>query len=70
MYVNKWSTGLINSCTLYIWLVQLDSCLFQIKMETEEQVFVKREKEEIEKDDETQFLAVMPPSEEIVKFEG
>jgi hypothetical protein len=39
-------------------------------METEGQVFVKKEKEEIEEDDETQFLAVMPPSEEIVKFEG
>jgi hypothetical protein len=40
-------------------------------MESEGQVFVKTEKEEIEEDDETQFLAVMPPcEEEIIKSEG
>ncbi len=43
---------------------------FQIKMESEGQVFVKTEKEEIEEDDETQYLAVMPPCEEIIKSEG
>jgi hypothetical protein len=39
-------------------------------MESEGQVFVKTEKEEIEEDDETQFLAVIPPCEEIIKSEG
>jgi hypothetical protein len=39
-------------------------------METEGQVFVKTEKEEIEEDDDTQYLAVMPPCEEIIKSEG
>jgi hypothetical protein len=63
--------GLVNPCTLYICLVRLTSCLlFQIKMESEGQVFVKTEKEEIEEDDETQYLAVMPPCEEIIKSEG
>jgi hypothetical protein len=38
-------------------------------MESEGQVFVKTEKEEIE-EDETQYLAVMPPCEEIIKSEG
>ncbi len=70
MYADKWSMGLMNPCTLWIWLVRLFSFLFQIKMESEGQVFVKAEKEEIEEDDETQYLAVMPPCEEIIKSEG
>jgi hypothetical protein len=39
-------------------------------MESEGQVFVKREKEEIEEEEATQYLAVIPPSEEIIKSEG
>jgi hypothetical protein len=39
-------------------------------MESEGQVFVKTEKEEIEEDDEIQYLVVMPLCEEIIKSEG
>jgi hypothetical protein len=64
MYADKWSMGLMNPARCVF------NCLFQIKMETEGQFFVKIEKEEIEEDDETQYLAVMPPCEEIIKSEG